>query len=407
MSDDRTVINFESEDDLPKARFKGKAKAPMPSSEDLAFWEKQAGLKPVEEADRPEWFITRAEPSVQSTSSEGDDGEDAADLKDRSTDEVADQAPVRYVSTGEQHRNRPKYPLGREKHRMIFAQYEHAKDPSMSVEDHAARWDKMPPAAQANWQQGEGKEVTAKAIANRTFNIDTLYKRTERRRNTIRGLTFDTPESLKAFKEQGTLTRRSVLDNLPPVKKGAIGEASTLDPRMVEVQGERSTQPEFDWEKGAHGETVKANVGFSDDFSHHKALSNHIEELNQRLPVKAKNLPITVKGSSTAHLPDIWFNQHQNLFSNGAQLQESQFNAKDRSLLEARRSLARSAKAQSLGMKEAAVSHFRQAVDHVSTAAQHLHAQNVARGANVGEAPVEDWDKADRILTAYRKHVGV
>ena len=400
---EKTVINFDSEDDLPKERLRGSAKAPMPSAEDLAFWEQKAGLTSVEKADKPEWFVTQA------TGATDENGVAKSSFENRDADEAKiDETKLARTSLQAlgTTRKRPKTPLGKQVHRMIYAQHAQAKDPSSSIEQHASDWDAMSDAEKHDWQQGEGKEATAQAIANRTFHEDTVYKRAQRRRDTVRSLTFETPEDIQAFKEKGTLNRQNTINNLPPVKTGAIGDAAKLDPRMVKVQGERSTQPEFDWREAAHAATTHANVGISADFSHHEALSNHIEELNQRLPAGAKNIPVTVRGSSTAHLPDVWFNQHQNLFSNGTQLQESQFKPKDRSLLEARRSLARSAKAQSLGMKEAAVSHFRQAVDHFSTAAQHLHAQNVARGANVGEAPVEDWDKGDRVLTAYRKSIG-
>jgi hypothetical protein len=271
----------------------------------------------------------------------------------------------------------------------------------------------MKPRQQYDWQQGEGKELTDAAVkmaADTEANVsdEVLAKRKAQKayelRETIKTNSFPSSDAREAFLRTGELSRDQVIHYMN----------NPNDPRQREVQGEQSTQPQLNWRTAFQGDiSSKYGVGLNADKSHFEDLEAHIEDLSDRkLHGQGRSLPFTTTGGDregrpSQHMSETWFNQHGHLLAGGQILQENQFNTKDRELLEARRSLSRAAKAHTYGLKDEAIAHYAKAVEHASNAADNWHAQTKARGAtNVGEAPVADWEKGDRLLTNYRTSLG-
>lgn len=372
-----------------------KARAPKPAADELKKWEDLAGLKPDEETNKQksEWFVnpTASTDVVEST---------------RGADEGAITGGQAAGGTKYQ----PRQPLGQKVHRMIYAKHVAGADATPDVlEKHATDWDAMKPRQQYDWQQSEGKEVTeaADALAATRRQEGSAHAKTQKAyatRENVKDALFPSSDAREAFLRTGELGRDQVIHYA----------TNPADPRQREVQGEQSTQPQLNWRTafGAHLSTT-VGVGLNSNTSHFKDLEDHIEDLSSRkLQGQGRSLRFTIKGGTedglpSTHMPETWFNQYGHMLGNGTVLQESQFNTKDRELLEARRSLSRAAKAHSMGLKDEAISHYSKAVEHASNAADSWHAQTKARGAtNVGEAPVADWEKGDQLLTNYRTSLG-
>lgn len=403
--------------DSPKPKLKGPLVARQPSEDELKAWEEKAGL--AHETGKEQRSSTqRSEPFVSTASNVAD----VATVR-------ASSAPIPGYEEGEgnfgtstrrgaildlpdpsdfrRNNRRPITTLGADVHRMIYAKHVAGAAASPeALEHHAKEWDSMAPTAQRNWQDTDGKESTDKAIAEHkaTYVQGAGAVRDERYRyrENVRDLTFTGgSDARKAFEEQGTLARE---------RKGRrIDYINNIDdPRQRDVAGEYSTQPEHNWRAAwQSGLTSRpeVGVGLGGDSTHHAALSAHIEDLSSRLPHGArpikdsKGLPI----ASTAHAGESWFNQYGHIGAKGQVLQENQFlKPQHQELLSARRALAQSAKAHTLGMRDEALSYYRKAADHASNAADIIHANDRARGAQNGDVPVADWDKADRLVSNYR-----
>lgn len=222
------------------------------------------------------------------------------------------------------------------------------------IEQHSRAWDVMPDDSKHFWQQSpHGKKATEDAIAALGGQTDqqkswaAAQSKTENRRKIV-DLAFGSPEAAKAFKTSGELN-------------------------------DEDGNPERDWKKPwglvrltsqQQGVTASNVMGkaIHTDPQHHQGLSDHIDELVSRS-----------SSSAPAHL------------------QGNQFNVKDGLANAAKEALARSAMAHALGMKDAAISHFRTAVTHAGDLAQAVH--------GVNSQPLGDWDKQDGIQSKYVKSV--
>lgn len=253
--------------------------------------------------------------------------------------------------------------LGEAGHRQIYgvteatrtAQEQGRSTPTADeIEQHSRAWDAMPDDSKHFWQQSpHGKKATEEAIANLGSQTDKQkknlvdYHRSENRRKIV-DLAFGSPEAAKAFKTSGVLN-------------------------------DEDGNPERDWKKPwglvsltsqQQGVTASNVLGkaIHTDPQHHQGLSDHIDELVRR---------------SSSSAP--------------ANLQGNQFNVKEGLANAAKEALARSAMAHALGMKDAAISHFRTAVTHAGDLAQAVH--------GVNSQPLGDWDKQEGIQSKYVKSV--
>ena len=223
------------------------------------------------------------------------------------------------------------------------------------IEQHSKAWDTMPNDSKHFWQNSpHGKKATEEAIAKLgsptklQLDLRRWQGKTENRRKIV-NLAFGSPEAADAFKTSGALN-------------------------------DEDGNPERDWKKPwglvnltsqQQGVVTAAKVigkAIHTDPQHHQALGDHIDELVSR-------------SSSTAP----------------AHLQGNQFNVKDGLANAAKESLARSAMAHALGMKDAAISHFRAAVSHAGDLAQAVH--------GVNSQPLNDWDNQEGIQAKYIKSV--
>lgn len=259
---------------------------------------------------------------------------------------------------------RPKLPLGKAAHRQIYAVAESHHQAKLNgrdtvtpeeIESYGKEWDSLEPAQQHFWQQSpHGKKATEEAIAARTIQ--------------------STPEQISAVSRQR---------NRAKVAEVALGSQEAVDRfkstgELLDENGEQ----ERDWRKPfalssltSQSALTRTRTGFQkegmalhSDPQHHQALSDHIDELMRR-------------PSATAP----------------SNLQGGQFNVKEGLANAAKESLARSAMAHSLGMKDLAIQHFGQAVKHAGDLAEAIHDRN--------SQPIADWDKQDGIQSKYIKSV--
>jgi hypothetical protein len=258
----------------------------------------------------------------------------------------------------------PKLPLGKAKHREIYsvteatrtAQSKGRETPTQEELDyHAREWDTMPNESKLSWQQSpHGKKATDDAVNARVIEPKTEQRRVkaagEVKRATIVKTAFDNSDAEKRFKETGEL-----------LDENGDTEKDWRKPWALTALTSQASR---------HGESRKVILGkaIHTDAQHHQALSDHIDELVNRS-----------SSSAPAHL------------------QGNQFNVKDGLANAAKESLARSAMAHALGMKDAALSHFRAAVTHAGDLAQAVH--------GVNSQPLGDWDKQDGIQSKYVKSV--
>jgi len=267
---------------------------------------------------------------------------------------------------------KPLTPLGKDKHKLIYARTEATRTaqskgretPTQEELDyHGKEWDAMPAEEQYHWQQSpHGKKATAEAIANpesvgkarQTAAQENLAGRVheaEVKRPKIVAAAFDSPEAAKTFQTSGVLNDEDGNPERDWRKPWNLVKITSLQERNVNSRYQHILG------KALHT-----------DPQHHQALSDHIDELINRS-----------NSSAPAHL------------------QGNQFNVKDGLANAAKESLARSAMAHALGMKDAAISHFRTAVTHAGDLAQAVH--------GVNSQPLNDWDNQEGIQSKYVKSV--
>jgi hypothetical protein len=263
----------------------------------------------------------------------------------------------------------PKLPLGKDKHREIYsvteatrtAQSKGRETPTQEELDyHAKEWETMPNEDKLNWQQSpHGKKATDDAINAQVTQPKTeqrrVYAEGEVKRSTIVKRAFEVagpsdPDAVKRFKETGQL-----------LDENGEAEKDWRKPWSLTAMTSRA-------ERHAESRKIVLGKAIHTDKQHHQDLSDHIDELVNR---------------SSASAP--------------AHLQGNQFNVKDGLANAAKESLARSAMAHALGMKDAAISHFRTAVSHAGDLAQAVH--------GVNSQPIKDWDNQEGIQTRYVKSV--
>jgi len=395
MAKDPSAPFDPNKDNFGAAQISKKARAPKPAADELKKWEDLAGLEHDVESNKQksEWFVN---PTASSDVVENTRG--------------ADEGGITGGQAAGGTKYQPAMPLGNKVHRMIYAKHVAGADAAPDVlEKHASDWDAMKPRQQYDWQQGEGKEITDSALKVAADVSPEVQARRDSQkayelREKIKEKSFPSSDAREAFLRTGELSRDQVIHYA----------TNPRDPRQLEVQGEQSTQPQLNWRTAFQGHiSSKYGVGLNADKSHFEDLEAHIEDLSDRkLHGQGRSLQFTTvgrdrEGRPSQHMAETWFNQHGHLLAGGQILQENQFNTKDRELLEARRSLSRAAKAHTYGLKDEAIAHYAKAVEHASNAADSWHAQTKARGAtDVGEAPVADWEKGDRLLTNYRTSLG-
>jgi hypothetical protein len=286
-------------------------------------------------------------------------------------DETVDAPEAGTAIVVKSNRNlKPRTPLGPKIHRDIYAKTEATRTaqskgretPTQEELDyHGKEWDAMPDEEKYNWQQSpHGKKATAEAIANpesvgkasQTKSQSQIAARVQasEQRPKIVAAAFDSTESAKAFQTSGVLNDEDGNPERDWKKPWKLVSITSLQDRKV---GSRSD---------VLGRALHT------DPQHHQALSDHIDELVRR---------------SSSSAP--------------ANLQGTQFNVKDGYANAAKESLARSAMAHALGMKDAAITHFRNAVKHAGDLAVSVH--------GVNSQPIADWDKQEDIQSKYVKSV--
>jgi hypothetical protein len=259
----------------------------------------------------------------------------------------------------------PKLPLGKDKHREIYsvteatrtAQSKGRETPTQEELDyHAKEWDTMPNDSKLSWQQSpHGKKATENAIAaansTKVENANDVNVARLRSRQKVAALALGSSEAADKFKSTGELLDENGDPERDWRKPFDISKVTSMNKLA-------STRKGFQ----------KEGVALHTDPQHHQALSDHIDELVNRS-----------SSSAPAHL------------------QGNQFNVKDGLANASKEALARSAMAHALGMKDAAISHFRAAVNHAGDLAQAVH--------GVNSQPLNDWDKQDGIQSRYVKSV--
>jgi hypothetical protein len=266
----------------------------------------------------------------------------------------------------------PKTPLGPKIHRDIYsiteakrtAQSKGRETPTQEELDyHAKEWDAMPNEEKYNWQQSpHGKKATAEAIANPESvgkarqtaaqeNLAQRVRETTVKRPKIVEAAFGSAEAAKNFQTSGVLNDEEGNPERDWKKPWDLVKITSLQERNINSRYQHIL-----------GRAIHT------DSQHHQALSDHIDELVNR---------------SSSSAP--------------TNLQGNQFNVKDGYANAAKEALARSAMAHALGMKDAAISHFKQAVKHTGDLAVSVH--------GVNSQPLDDWDKEDAIQSKYIKSV--
>jgi hypothetical protein len=315
----------------------------------------------------------------------------------------------------EQYRPKIDRALGEAGHRRIYA--EHTAGPGAApeaVEAKGVEWDAMPATDKRTWQLGVGKEATAKGVAEARAAHTTTNKTKENQRTDIRNkareLSFSNPDGYKKFTETGELPREGNIEDVP----------NPRDPAQRAALGEPRTQPESNWRKGwVGGATSRPELGLSlgPSSKHHADLAAHIEDLqNRRLKGQGASLPLGVVGRNdvtgvrTGRITSPHFNMEQvgggfPTANGGNILRENQFDAKGMAARDASESLAKSARAHSLGMKPEALQHFAAAVGHTKRLATIVNESNRTRGAAVPDFPEADMDKANDIHDDYKDSV--
>jgi hypothetical protein len=257
----------------------------------------------------------------------------------------------------------PLTPLGLAAHRQIYAVAEANHQAKMAgresatpeeVEQYGKEWDSLPKAEQWQWQQTpHGKKATKEAIAAAPARVSTERAistvRTQRTRDKVSTLALGSQEAVDRFKSTGELLDENQEQERDWRKPFALANATS---QLA------STKTGFQRE----------GIALHTDPQHHQALSDHIDELMRRPSASASS-----------------------------NLQGGQFNVKEGLANAAKESLARSAMAHALGMKDLAISHFRQAVTHAGNLAEAVHDRN--------SQPIDDWDKQDGIQSKYIKSV--
>lgn len=391
----------------------------VPKASDLAAWESKAGLKSVKKMDYSDVPTVAADRPIG-----GEDSESMLNTlsKDPFVGNIVSSAPL---TIPDMH-IRPKHPSAA---RDIYAKAiegEHAD--SGTLESRAKEWDEMPVEAKVGWQSSKIgkaaiKQHEAAIEANRTAAQVGANERKSvfRVKNAAIANMFPGNVQAKRFIDSGELTRESigrrltaeeaenpdeprfspVLDN-PGRVIGVNSDRKPVyaDPRKAEVMGMPSTQPESDWRKGWVPSASRAGVALNNDSSHFERLSNHIEELSNRPLIGQYEVKAPLLNS---HLPEMWYNQHGFISDTGNTINPKQFDQKSQHLQSARESLARAARAHSMGMKDAALAHFNAATESVMDAADAWHQSNVNRGrAQAGQEPEQDYINADKVRSDYR-----
>jgi hypothetical protein len=226
------------------------------------------------------------------------------------------------------------------------------------IEQHAKSWDVMPNDSKYHWQQSpHGKAATEQAIAEYTRNNAPSAKRltatasqnqSRKRKVEVVGAAFSTPEQAQAFKKNDRLLDEDGNDETNWRKPFSLANI-TGQQKIAELSPTKAVE----------------GVALDTDSSHLEALDSHLNELSSRPSASA---PSTLQGN--------------------------QFNNKEGLLTAAKQAMARSAMAHALGMKDAAVRHFSDAVNHAGNLAKAIH--------GVNSDPISDWDKQEDILHNYK-----
>ena len=374
----------------PKAD-KGTTNKPrIPSAEELAKYEKEAGV---------EKLITKSEPNTVM----------GAGAKEIDLNTIPAGTPMSQGMTQPDNHLRPKI------HRLL-GQEGHAKVYAAATGGSEQEWHDMPDDQKHGWQKSPiGSKATAAAIksAQEGYTQTNLAANDERYRDrkAVRRAFFPSDEAQTAFETSGTLPRsgniEDVVDARDPVQRAALGM-----PR---------TEPENNWRKVwavkvRPGHRMGEGIALHQDSSHFEALEGHINDLVTRplhgdlkMSRNPAGLPsLDMSGMRRIPVRTTISDQIGDRFpgTNGRTvLRESQFDTRGMTGLYARESLAKAAMAHSLGDHSAALRYFSEANEHAATLANINNESNRTRGANVGKYAEADEDRGDKILSGYRQSI--
>jgi hypothetical protein len=380
----------------PKAD-KGTTNKPrIPSAEELAKYEKEAGV---------EKLITKSEPNTVM----------GAGAKEIDLSTIAAGTPMSQGMTQPDNHLRPKI------HRLL-GQEGHAKVYAAATGRSEQEWHDMPDDQKHGWQKSpEGSNATSAAVKTAEANYVQTNNARDKEKSVllsrVRGAFFPSPEAKTAFEERGELPRsgniEDVVDARDPIQRAALGMPRTEPENNWRNTWTVNVRPDS---RVGGVENVKG-LALHQDPSHFEAMESHINDLTTRplhgdlrmsrnpagLPTLASQSgmrSIPVRQSSSDQIGDRFPGSHGKTI-----LRQDQFDTRGMEGLHAREALAKAAKAHSIGDHSAALRYFSQANEHAATLANITNEANRTRGADVGKFADADEDRGDKIMSGYRQSI--
>jgi hypothetical protein len=284
-----------------------------------------------------------------------------------------------------------------------------------------AEWSKMTPSDKHTWQHNTGRASVEAAYGASIHTLSPMTdiqaegrqgrgadKKKNREGDALREAAFATPEQKEAFKNQGTLFRQRKVES-------AFDDKDTVASDAV---GNWSTQPEDDWKKtwkAGQVNSAKSEQGgyaraLHTDPQYHQKMDSLITSLQSK--TKAFGAGFDAPLSRTTNF-EAWAGStatpnEQYRFGEGQASHPPKHLLNDAGSIEAQaahEALAKSAKAHTLGMKDAAVAHFTTAVHHVQRLASIRNGQAINSGMG-GQMVPEEHLAASDTLTDYQRSVG-